>query len=61
MSFLAKLTLDGSDEINVLYCSYRFNQMIDATGKPSSIPQGGLVTLTVESKNDTDIFDFFPP
>jgi hypothetical protein len=58
MSFLAKLSLDGSDEMNVLFCNYRFNQSVDATGKPSSIPQGGLVTLTVESKNDTEIFDW---
>ncbi len=58
MSFLAKISLDGAEEINVLYCSYRFNQAIDATGKPSSIPQGGLITLTVESKNDTDIMDW---
>jgi hypothetical protein len=58
MSFLAKLSLDGSAETNVLYCSYRFTQGIDATGKPSSIPQGGTVTLTVESTSDADIFDW---
>lgn len=58
MSFLSKLSIDGSEELNVLYCSYRFNQMIDSTGKPTSIPKGGLVTVTVESKSDTDLFDW---
>jgi hypothetical protein len=58
MSFLAKLSLDGSSETNVLFCSYRFSQGIDATGKPSSIPQGGTVTLTVESTSDADLFDW---
>jgi hypothetical protein len=58
MSFLAKLSIDGSQELNVLYCNYRLNQMIDSTGKPTSIPKGGLVSITVESKSDTDLFDW---
>jgi Hemolysin coregulated protein Hcp (TssD) len=58
MSFLAKLTIDGGDEMNVLNCSYRFTQAADATGKPTSIPQGGYITMVVESTRSTDLFDW---
>jgi hypothetical protein len=57
MSFIAKLELDGQ-EANVLYCSFRFTQVTDPTGRPSSIPQGGSVTLTVESSGKVDLFDW---
>ena len=58
MAFLAKLTIDDGDELNVLNCSYRFTQGTDATGKPTSIPQGGYVSLVVESTKATDLFDW---
>lgn len=58
MAFLAKLTIDDGDEMNVLNCSYRFTQSTDATGKPTSIPHGGYVTLVVESTKNTDLFDW---
>jgi hypothetical protein len=58
MSFLAKLTIDGGDEMNVLNCGYRFAQGTDASGKPTSIPQGGHITMTVESDKSTDLFDW---
>lgn len=58
MSFLASLSIDGSEEINVMFCTYRFTQRIDSTGKPTAVPEGGLVTFTVEAKSDTDIFDW---
>jgi hypothetical protein len=57
MSFLATLTLDGV-EYNVLQCGYGFTQSTDATGKPTAIPQGGNITLLVESTGETDIFDW---
>ena len=57
MSFIAKLYLDNQ-EINVLYCSFRFMQTTDATGKPSSVPQGGSINLTVESSGKVDLFDW---
>ncbi len=58
MAFLAKLSIDGGTEINVLNCSFRFSQSTDATGKPSSIPQGGYVSIIVESTKDTEIYDW---
>jgi hypothetical protein len=57
MSFIAKLDIDGQ-EANVLYCSFRFSQVTDSTGRPSSVPQGGSVTLTVESSGKVDLFDW---
>lgn len=57
MSFLAKLQLDG-EEANVLYCSFRFTQVTDATGRPTSIPQGGSIMLTIESTGKADLFDW---
>jgi hypothetical protein len=57
MSFIAKLKLDG-EEINVLHCAFRFTQTTDGTGKPTAIPQGGAVTLIVESNGNTGLFDW---
>ncbi|BAV10185.1 hypothetical protein SAMN05421788_104445 [Filimonas lacunae] len=57
MSFIAKMDLDGESS-NILYCSFRFTQVTDATGRPSSVPKGGAVTLTVESAGTSDLFDW---
>ena len=57
MSFIAKLKMDG-EEMNVLHCGFRFTQVTDATGKPTSIPQGGSINLVVESSGSTDLFDW---
>lgn len=57
MSFIAKMKVDG-DEVNVLHCNFRFSQMTDSTGKPTAIPQGGAVTVVVESNGSTDLFDW---
>jgi hypothetical protein len=57
MSFIAKLSLDD-EEMNVLHCGFRFTQMTDATGKPTSIPKGGTIDLVVESTGSTDLFDW---
>ena len=58
MAFLAKLSIDGGAEMNVLNCDYRFTQATDATGKPSAITRGGYVSLVIESTKDTEIFDW---
>ncbi len=58
MPFLAKLKIDGDEEINVLHCDYKLTQMTNATGKVTSLPQGGFVNLTIESTKSTDIFDW---
>lgn len=57
MSFIAKMKIDG-EELNVLHCSFRFSQGTDATGKPTSIPQGGNINLVLESNGSTDLFDW---
>lgn len=57
MSFIAKLKIDG-EEMNVLHCGFRFTQVTDATGKPTAIPQGGNISLVVESSGGTDLFDW---
>lgn len=57
MSFIAKMELEGENS-NILYCSFRFTQVTDATGRPSSVPKGGAVTLTVESSGQSDLFDW---
>lgn len=54
MSFVAKLNIEG-EEMNVLNCGFRFTQVTDATGKPTSIPQGGTITLVLESDGDTSL------
>lgn len=57
MSFVAKLKIEG-EEMNVLNCGFRFTQITDASGKPTSIPQGGTVNLVIESDADTNLFDW---
>jgi hypothetical protein len=57
MSFLAKLEVDG-ETLNVLHCGFRFTQKTDSTGKPTAIPQGGAINLTVESTGNTHLFDW---
>lgn len=57
MSFLARLELDG-EPLTVLHCGFRFSQATDVTGKPTAIPQGGTISLTVESDADTHLFDW---
>lgn len=57
MSFIAKLKIDG-EEMNVLHCGYRFSQGTDATGKPTAIPRGGGISLTLESTSGTELFDW---
>ena len=57
MSFLAKLKLEG-DELTVLDCSFTFRQDTDYTGRPCAKPQGGQVSLLIESTAKTDFLDW---
>ncbi len=57
MSFKAKLKVAGK-EYNVLDCSYHMHQEVDATGRPSSITRGGHVNVSVESTQETDLFEW---
>jgi len=57
MSFKAKLTVGGRT-MNVLSCNYDLTQEVDATGRPSSVTRGGRIMLTVESTDNTDMFEW---
>jgi len=57
MSFISKIKVDDQ-ELNVLQCGFRFSQAIDVTGKPTAIPEGGTVTLLIESAGTTNFFDW---
>ena len=57
MSFKAKLKMSGK-EMNILECNYELHQETDLTGRPSSVTRGGQISLTVESTEDTDLFEW---
>ncbi len=57
MSFKARLKVGGS-EYNVLNCNYGLSQETDATGRPSSVTRGGMITIEVESTADTSLSDW---
>lgn len=57
MSFKAKFKVSGK-EYNVLDCTYSLYQDTDPTGRPSSITRGGKVTMTVESTQETDLYEW---
>ena len=54
MSFLAKLELDGNT-YNVLECRYSFNQPIDNMGKPQGMPNGGEISIKIESTGNAQL------
>ncbi len=53
MSFLSQMIIED-DTMNVLSCSFSFQQGSDSTGKPSQRPKGGQITVVIESTNKTD-------
>jgi len=57
MSFLSQLTIDD-DTMNVLKCSFSFEQGADSTGRPSQKPKGGQISVLLESTNKTDFLDW---
>ena len=57
MSFLAQLTID-EDTMNVLRCSFSFEQGADVTGRPSQQPRGGQISVLIESTNKTDFLEW---
>lgn len=44
--------------MNVLHCGFRFSQATDANGRPTAVPRGGTINLTVESTGGTELFDW---
>lgn len=57
MSFKATFEVDGN-KYRVLSCSYNMHQDYDNTGRPSSTTRGGVVNLTIESTDDTSLFEW---
>ena len=57
MSFLSKLTIDD-ESMNVLKCSFSFEQAADNTGRPSQRPKGGQISILIESTNKTDFLEW---
>ena len=57
MSFLAKINIDD-DVMNVLECSFSFEQGADHTGRPSQRPRGGQIEVLLESTNKTDFLEW---
>lgn len=57
MSFQSFLDVAGR-KYNVLRISYALHQETDATGRPSSISRGGKIEVTVESTQDTSLFEW---
>ncbi len=57
MSFKATFKV-GGEEYNVLGCNYALKQETDATGRPSSVTRGGMVTVTVESTDSTALYEW---
>ena len=46
----------GGRTYGVVECEYKFSQSIDDTGKPTSRPKGGEITIVIPSTNDDDMF-----
>ncbi len=57
MSFKAVLKVDDK-EYRVLNCNFGLKQECDKTGRPSSTTRGQGIELTIESTDDTMIFEW---
>lgn len=57
MSFKATFEVDGNN-YRVVNCDYSLNQFVDDTGRPSSTVRAGTINLTVESTDDTKLFEW---
>ncbi|MEP6747605.1 MAG: type VI secretion system tube protein TssD [Bacteroidota bacterium] len=44
--------------MTVLHCGYRFMQVTDRTGIPTSMPMGGKIDLVLESDGGTELFEW---
>ena len=62
MSFITELQLEpisqDSKPLRVLYCDWRFTQLTDAIGKPTSIPKGGVINIAVETDEENYLYDW---
>jgi len=57
-SFSAVFDAAGSEECEVVSCSYQFNQTTDDKGRPSSVVQGGTVDVTIVSTDSTKLISW---
>ncbi len=57
MAIAANLILSGNT-YRVLHCDYEFRQNVDRYGRPSSVPEGGFINLTIESTRDVSIIQW---
>ena len=57
-SFSAVFDAAGSEECEVVSCSYKFNQTTDDKGRPSSVVQGGTVDVTIVSTDSTKLISW---
>jgi len=59
MSFIARLALEGQEELNIRSCDYGLDQQVDINGMPSQKPLGGgVINVVIESDGQTDFFDW---
>lgn len=57
-SFSAVFDAAGSEECEVVSCSYSFNQTTDDKGRPSSVVQGGVIKVTVVSTDSSKLVEY---
>ena len=57
-SFSAVFDAAGSEECEVVSCSYSFNQTTDDKGRPSSVVQGGTVKVTIVSTDSSKLISW---
>lgn len=54
MAFEGKMQVDDQ-ELNIITLSLSFNQQTDQTGKPCANPAGGIVRVTIDAPNDSNL------
>ncbi len=57
MAFNGYIEID-SKQFRMLQWNLHINQQTDQTGRPVSNPQGGLITITLESTGDLDFLEW---
>jgi len=55
MAHTAQLKLEGR-EYKIIDCDYVFSQPTKENGQPAGFPAGGLINLTIESPDNSDLF-----
>ncbi len=57
MAFNGYLEIDDK-QYRMLQWNLHINQQMDANGRPAANPEGGLITVTVESTGEYDFFEW---